>query len=281
MATGRRSWSNVPSPHEGTHGQSCLTVSQTRRSSHEHRSAATSGHCSRRRSTTWVLATMLAIVQPRFLGPSAQGELRLAFSLWTIAQVIIGLGTALFLTLEIARDRVRGLASVGPVLVIADDCVRRGVGGARGLLVIATLTEDSWRSWRCSACRRSSFAMTDAFIAVFVGLERMSVLAKATIIAKVVGTVVAIVVLLAGGHALAVVIVLAAANLLGMLILVSLVPGRCERQTPRLAGQRSSNTRREFGVPPRRCRPHHLPTARHGDHVVPRRQRCLGLVQHG
>ena len=32
--------------------------------------------------TTWVLATMLAIVQPRFLGPSAQGELRLAFSLW-------------------------------------------------------------------------------------------------------------------------------------------------------------------------------------------------------
>ena len=64
-------------------------------------------------------------------------------------------------------------------------------------------------------------AMTDAFIAVFVGLERMSVLTEATIIAKVVGTVVTIPVLLAGGQALAVVIVLAAANLLGMLILVA------------------------------------------------------------
>jgi O-antigen/teichoic acid export membrane protein len=171
--------------------------------------------------TTWVLATMLAVVQPRLLGPSAQGELRLAFSLWTIAQVIIGLGTALFLTLEIAHDRVRGLGSVGPVLVLRTIAFVVSSAVLAAYLVIVDADGGFVAIMAVFGLSTFFVAMTDAFIAVFVGLERMSVLAKATIIAKVVGTVAAIAVLLAGGQALAVVIVLAAANLLGMLILVA------------------------------------------------------------
>ncbi len=52
---------------------------------------------------TWSLATILSIMQPRLLGPESQGNCRLAFSLWTVASVVIGLGTSLFLTLEVSR----------------------------------------------------------------------------------------------------------------------------------------------------------------------------------
>ena len=170
--------------------------------------------------TTWILATLLAIVQPRFLGPTAQGELRLAFSLWTIAQVLIGLGTALYLTLEIARDRTKGLADVGPVLVLRT-LAFVAASFVLAIYVVATGADDGFMAIMAVFGLSIFFAtMADAISAVFMGLERMSVLARATVIAKVVGTVVAIVVLLAGGDALSVVVVLAAANFLGLLILV-------------------------------------------------------------
>ena len=170
--------------------------------------------------TTWVLATLLAIVQPRFLGPSAQGELRLAFSLWTIAQVLIGLGTGLFLTLEIARDRLRGLVFLGPVIILR---VLSFVAASfvLAIYVVATGSDGEFVAIMAVFGLATLFStINDALIAVFVGLERMAVLAKASIIAKVAGTTVAIGVLLAGGDALSVVVVSAGANLLALLILV-------------------------------------------------------------
>ena len=170
-------------------------------------------------ATTWVLSTFLAIVQPRFLGPAAQGQLRLAFSLWTIAQVLIGLGTALFLTLEIARDRSRGLSLVGPVLVI------RSLAFVVASIILALYVVGSGADRQFAAIMAVFgvsifFASTnDALMAVFIGLERMSVIARANILARVFGTTVAIVVLFAGGDALSVVTVSACANLLAMLIL--------------------------------------------------------------
>lgn len=67
---------------------------------------------------TWVLATILAIVVPRFLGPSLQGKLRLGRSLWAVAGIVMAVGTSSYLQIQVARDRRRGLALVGPVLVI-------------------------------------------------------------------------------------------------------------------------------------------------------------------
>ena len=231
--------------------------------------------------TTWILATLLAIVQPRFLGPTAQGELRLAFSLWTIAQVLIGLGTALYLTLEIARDRTKGLAYVGPVLVLRTFAFV-AASFVLAIYVVATGADDGFLAIMAVFGLSIFFAtMADAISAVFMGLERMSVLARATVIAKVVGTVVAIVVLLAGGDALSVVVVLAAANFLGLLILVKAFRSVT---TVTFRGWRSQwrhIDRGKFSVPSCRRRSHHVPTARHGDHVAPRRQRRPRLVQHG
>lgn len=52
---------------------------------------------------TAVLGVLLTFVQPRFLGPEGQGRLRLAASIWVIVEVLVSLGTGLFLTVEVAR----------------------------------------------------------------------------------------------------------------------------------------------------------------------------------
>ena len=169
---------------------------------------------------TWTLATILSVVQPRFLGPSAQGELRLAFSLWTIASVFIGVGTALYLTLEVARNRTAGLTLLGPVLVI-----RTLAFGVTSLILAAyVVATDAGGDFGIIMALYGVMiflaSLNDAFSAVFVGLERMSTLAKAGIVSRIVGTVAAVSVLVAGGGAASVVIVGAGANLLSLGIMV-------------------------------------------------------------
>ncbi|MEM1335605.1 MAG: flippase, partial [Actinomycetota bacterium] len=172
---------------------------------------------------TWVLATLLAIVQPRFLGPEAQGQIRLAFSLWTVAQVFVGLGTSAFLTLEIARNRQSGIRYVGPVIL-----ARLTVFAVASLLLGATvIIADADQAfielmilWGLVVALAEC---SDAIAAVFIGLERMAVPAMASIISRVFGTGVAIAVLLSGGSAQQVVMVGVAANALGLLIMIRAV----------------------------------------------------------
>jgi O-antigen/teichoic acid export membrane protein len=174
---------------------------------------------------TWSLATILSIVQPRLLGPFAQGQLRLAFSLWTIASVLIGLGTSLFLTLEVARHRRSGLDLLGPVLVIRSLAF---IATSAVLAAFVAVTESDAQFALIMVLFGAMIflaSMSDAISAAFIGLERMSVLAKANIIARIVGTIVAVAVLLAGGTAVTVVAVGAAANLLALAILARALRG--------------------------------------------------------
>lgn len=168
---------------------------------------------------TWALALILAVTQPRLLGPDAQGQLRLAFSLWTIAGVVIALGTGLYLTLEVARRREDGLALIGPVLAI------RAVGFLVASCVMA--------AYLVMTQADSEFVLilglyglvvlfggaAEVFAAAFVGIERMGVLAVSSIVSRVIGTALAVAVLLAGGDASSVVLIAAGANLIGLLIL--------------------------------------------------------------
>jgi len=187
---------------------------------------------------TWSLATVLAIVQPRLLGPSAQGELRLAFSLWTIASVLTGLGTSLFVTLEVARNRSSGLMLLGPVLVVRAIAFI-GTSLVFAAYLAATQSDAQFALIMVLYGVMIFFAsMSDALSAAFVGMERMTVLAKANIIARVMGTIVAVAVLLAGGTAVSVVAVGAASNLLALAILVRALRGVT---TVQFRGWRSSS----------------------------------------
>ena len=75
-------------------------------------------HLMSSQAVTWVLATLVAYVVPRFLGPSGLGRLRVSTAVWTMAQLFVALGTSTFLTLQIARDRQRGDRLVGPIIVM-------------------------------------------------------------------------------------------------------------------------------------------------------------------
>ncbi len=169
---------------------------------------------------TWTLALALTIVQPRFLGPVAIGQLRLALSLWLIAGVFMTLGTSQHLTLTCARDRSRAIAMIGPILVLrAIVFVVAATGFVVFLVVSGSTREFAWIMGLFGLV--TLFAtVSDTISAAFVGLERMSIPATANVASRVIGTVAAIVVLLLGGDATSVVVVAAVGNLVGMLILV-------------------------------------------------------------
>lgn len=176
-------------------------------------------HMMSSQAATWVLATVLAVAIPRMLGEDATGELRLAFSLWLMVQVVVGLGTSTHLNLSTARHPGQGLAMVGPVLLVrtigfvvasAAFAVYLSISDASAeltLLILLSGVQLLFASWG------------DTLASAFFGLERMSVPAITGVISKVLGTAAAIVVLFAGGQAWTVVAVMIVANGISVAIL--------------------------------------------------------------
>ena len=153
---------------------------------------------------TWALAMVLTIVQPRFLGPEGQGQLRFAYSVWLIIDVLAGLGTASYLTLEIAKNRQRGLAMVKSVLLLRlagyivgwagvfAFIVISGNGGVQAVVVVLIGLGQMF----------GSVAGTGR--AALHGMELMRYPAVADVVTKIAATVAVIIVLLAGGDVVAV-----------------------------------------------------------------------------
>ena len=125
-------------------------------------------------SVTWVLATGLAIVVPRYLGPSLHGTVRLGQSLWAIAGILVAVGTSRALQVEIARDRSLGLGLVGPTLVIRTIAF---AVCASGLGVYAVfISDDRTLAGVVAILGVGALLSTwsETISAAFVGLEQMS-----------------------------------------------------------------------------------------------------------
>jgi O-antigen/teichoic acid export membrane protein len=169
---------------------------------------------------TWLLAMALTIVQPRLLGPETQGRLRLGFSLWTIAAVVIALGTTMYLQLEVARRGASALRLIGPVLAMRTLAFL--LAAAVFALAVTPLHPDSESSWILILFGVVSLLATwgEVYTSAFIGLEKMSAPAIIVVVSKLLGTVAAIVVLFAGGGAIGLLIVLAAGNVLGLVLIV-------------------------------------------------------------
>src|SRR5215218_1607438 len=75
-------------------------------------------HMASSQAVTWTLATISAIIIPRFIGPTDVGELSLVGSIWGIVAVFAPLGTSMYLQRAIARDQREGLALLSPILMI-------------------------------------------------------------------------------------------------------------------------------------------------------------------
>lgn len=169
---------------------------------------------------TWGLSMVLLVVQPRYLGAATIGELRLAMSLWAIAQMLVGLGTAQYLTLTIARDRRAGLALVGPIIVLKS-IVFAVASTALGVFV--WLGDHPTRFVAIMALVGVSnlfIAFTQTMNASFTGLERMSVIAVSTVVYRLIGTAAAILILLLGGDVVSMLIALVIAQVIGFVILM-------------------------------------------------------------
>jgi O-antigen/teichoic acid export membrane protein len=150
---------------------------------------------------TWTLATVLAVVVPRYVGTDTQGQLRLATSLWTIGGIFVAMGTSEYLRLEIARTSRNGLRYVGPVLVIRTlsflvTSIAIGIyvvlaESDRSFVLIVTFVGGAMLigTW------------SDVIGAAFVGMERMTVPAIGTAATKLLLAVGVLAVILADGGA--------------------------------------------------------------------------------
>jgi O-antigen/teichoic acid export membrane protein len=153
---------------------------------------------------TWTLATVAAIVVPRFVDPSIVGDLRLAGSLWMIAATVTALGTSTFLQLEIARSHEDGLALVGPVISV------RTVAFAACTVALAlyvALTGPNAEFVVVFALIGAATLLTqwsDVLATSFLGLEHMSTPAIANVASKFFNLLLVIIVLRAGAGAIGV-----------------------------------------------------------------------------
>ena len=148
---------------------------------------------------TWALAMVLTVVQPRFLGPEAQGQLRLATSIWGIGIVAINLGTNNLLTLEIAKRGVRGADMLSTVILlrlvsfvvttVGVGAYLAAIGASRQTVTVFALVGLSTLPNAVAAVARASL----------LGFEHMSYVGIADVVTKVASTALALGVLLAGG----------------------------------------------------------------------------------
>jgi O-antigen/teichoic acid export membrane protein len=148
---------------------------------------------------SFALGLVIQIVQPRFVGPEGIGRVQLAFAIWSIAIVFVTFGTSSYLTLEMARDRDRGRALVGPimlgrlVLFVVASCF---VGAYA--VAVGYDTEVLWLLAIAGVTMLFS-TIAEGLSAAFVGMEQLRYPSLAVIVAKTAYTIVMVVVLAAGG----------------------------------------------------------------------------------
>ena len=188
---------------------------------------------------TWILALVIATIQPRLLGPDGQGLIRLAFSLWTIAQVFIGLGTSNLLTLEIARDREQGASIFGPVLTLRLLGFTVSTAAIFGFAIVTGATRQTFVVLALIGFSTLATSLGLAARYALMGFERMGFTAVADVAAKVIQTIGVILVLVGGGGVEGVAACFLAAGLLNALMMFRFLrrfPG-C-RFRPTLGGSR-------------------------------------------
>ena len=150
---------------------------------------------------TWALAMVITVVQPRFLGPEAQGQLRLATSIWSIGIVAINLGTNNLLTLEIARRGERGAETLGTVLVLRLMAFLATTLAVGGYLAAIGASATTVTVFALVGLSMLPFAIAAVARASLLGFEHMSYVGIADVATKIATTLMLLAVLLAGGGA--------------------------------------------------------------------------------
>lgn len=154
-------------------------------------------------AVSWLLGLVSQIVQPRFLGPEGLGQIQLAFSLWIVAQVFVSMGTGVYLTLEMARDRQRGAKIVGPIIVLRLGAYLLAALAMAAYAAIVGLNRTMIVLLAITGVTMLINVIQDVFASAIVGLEQMGYVSIATVASKFLYTIVMVIVLTSGGGVVA------------------------------------------------------------------------------
>ncbi|PMP72683.1 MAG: flippase [Chloroflexus aggregans] len=148
---------------------------------------------------TWAMAFLVAIFQPRILGPLAIGQLSIALSIWMIAGVLITFGMDTFLMKAVAREPQRTGVLIGTSML-----VRVGLWTVSCLVVfgydLTVISADPTQTaliWIIGLMTLFS-VLSGGLIAALNGLEQTHYASLVTVISKVVLTAVSLALLFAG-----------------------------------------------------------------------------------
>jgi O-antigen/teichoic acid export membrane protein len=168
---------------------------------------------------TWGLATVLAILIPRYLGPAALGKFHFATSLWAIAAMFLVFGTDTLVTKGMARDPSNGgklLANAALLRVLlffpafaAVAAYLAVLGYPQETVVVVYLTGFATLVWQFAGLAQAALQ----------GLERMTRVSLASVVSKVIYAALCIGVLIAGFGVNEVVIASAVAGTASLVIL--------------------------------------------------------------
>jgi len=148
---------------------------------------------------TWAMAFVIAIFQPRILGPLAIGQLSIAFSIWMIVGVLITFGMDTYLTKAVAREPQRTGVLVGTSLVVRIGLWLLGCLAVFGYDLFAVNADPTQTAliWIIGLMTLFS-VLSGGLIATLNGLEQVHYVSLVTVLSKMVLTVVSLALLFAG-----------------------------------------------------------------------------------
>jgi O-antigen/teichoic acid export membrane protein len=146
---------------------------------------------------TWAIATAVTAIVPRYLGPVAMGEFAVANSLWAIAVVFVGFGTARLITLEAAREPRLAGSLIGPGLRVRALCGALAFAGVALFCWIVGYSDEIFIVSMIAGGAALILAVGELVRGSLLGIERAGAIARADIVAKIVGSAAIVAALLA------------------------------------------------------------------------------------
>jgi O-antigen/teichoic acid export membrane protein len=153
--------------------------------------------------TTWVIGAVVMATVPRIIGPTAVGEIAVAGSLWAIAGVFITFGTGTLITLETARDPAAGGQLVGPALRLQLAVSVVALLALTGFAVVAGYSSTTVALIVILGVSTFVGTVWSIGYSAMVGMERMTTIAKASIISRVVGAAITLALVITTRHVFA------------------------------------------------------------------------------
>lgn len=148
---------------------------------------------------TWAMAFLVAIFQPRILGPLAIGQLSIAFSIWMIVGVLITFGMDTYLTKAVAREPHRTGTLVTTSLLVRTALWLLGCLAVFGYDLTAVAADPTQTAliWIIGLMTLFS-VLSGGLIAALNGLEQTHYVSLVTVASKIVLTVVSLGLLFTG-----------------------------------------------------------------------------------